>query len=75
MCNTAYISHIRHHFGYNYNTFFIMKKQIDPNVVIDVATELISDKPPTTLAGRILRWIKRINRTRNSLGIDIKKRS
>ena len=51
------------------------KEQIDPNIVIDVAVELISDKPPTTLAGRILRWIKKINRVRNGLGIDIKKRS
>lgn len=51
-----------------------MKKQIAPNVIIDVATELISDKPPTTLAGRILRWIKKINRVRNGLGVDIKKR-
>ncbi|MBC7495406.1 MAG: hypothetical protein H7221_10395 [Flavobacterium sp.] len=54
-----------------------MKKQeqIDPNLLIDVATELISDKPPKTLAGRILRWIKRLNKIKNSLGIKIKKRS
>ena len=50
------------------------KDQIDPNIVIDVAAELISDKPPKTLVGRILRWIKKINRVRNGLGIDIKKR-
>lgn len=57
------------------NTYFIMKKeQIDPNIVIDVAVELISDKPPKTLAGRILRWIKKLNRARNNLGINIKKR-
>lgn len=52
-----------------------MKEQIDPNLVIDIAAELIPDTPPKTLAGRILRWIKRINRVRNGLGIDIKKRS
>ena len=51
------------------------KEHIDPNIVIDVAAELIPDKPPKTLAGRILRWIKKINRVRNGLGIDIKKRS
>ena len=51
------------------------KEQIDPNILIDVGVSLISDKPATTLAGRILRWIKKINRVRNGLGIDIKKRS
>lgn len=50
-------------------------KNIDPNIVIDIAAELISDKPPTTLAGRILRWIEKLNRARNTLGINIKKRS
>lgn len=50
------------------------KEQIDPNILIDVGVSLISDKPPTTLVGRILRWIKKINRVRNGLGIDIKKR-
>ena len=49
------------------------KEQIDPNILIDVGVSLISDKPPTTLVGRILRWIKKINRVRNGLGIDIKK--
>jgi hypothetical protein len=52
-----------------------MKNKIDPNIIIDVATELISDRPPTTLAGRILRWIKRINRAKNQLGVKIKKPS
>lgn len=51
------------------------QKQIDPNIIIDVATELISDKPPTTLVGRIFRWIKRLNKAKNELGIKIKKRS
>ena len=51
------------------------KEQIDPNILIDVGVSLISDKPATTLVGRILRWVKKINRVRNSLGIDIKKRS
>lgn len=51
------------------------KEQIDPNILIDVGVSLISDKPATTLVGRILRWIKKINRVRNGLGIDIKKRS
>lgn len=48
------------------------KEQIDPNLVIDVVAEIISDKPPTTLAGRILRWIKELNRMRNGIGIKIK---
>lgn len=48
-------------------------KQIDPNLIIDVATRLISDKPPTTIVGRILRWIKKINKLKNNLGIKIKK--
>ena len=48
------------------------KEQIDPNIVIDVAVELISDKPPKTLVGRILRWIKKINTLRNGLNVKIK---
>lgn len=51
------------------------QEKIDPNIIIDVATELISDKPPTTLAGRIFRWIKRINKVKHQLGIKIKKPS
>ena len=50
------------------------KEQIDPNILVDLAASVISDKPPTTLVGKILRWVKKINRVRNSLGIDIKKR-
>jgi len=53
-----------------------MKKQnIDPDILVDVAVSVISDKPPKTLVGRILRWIKRINKIRNGLGIEIKKTS
>jgi hypothetical protein len=51
------------------------QEQIDPNIIIDVATGLISDKPPKTIVGRILRWIKGINKVKNDLGIKIKKRS
>ena len=47
-------------------------KQIDPNLIIDVATGLISDKPPTTIVGRIFRWLKKINKLKNNLGIKIK---
>lgn len=51
-----------------------MKKQnIDPDILVDVAVNVISDKPPKTLVGRILRWIKRINKIRNGLNIKIKK--
>jgi len=49
------------------------KKQVDPNIIIDVATELISDKPPTTRVGRWLRWVKKLNRARNAFGVKIKR--
>ena len=48
------------------------KEQIDPNILIDVGVSLISDKPATTLVGRILRWIKKINTLRNGLNVKIK---
>ena len=48
------------------------KEQIDPNILVDLATSVISDKPPTTLVGKILRWIKKINLLRNGLNIKIK---
>ena len=48
------------------------QKQIDPNILIDIAAGVISDKPAKTLVGRILRWIKKINGVRNSIGIKIK---
>ena len=48
------------------------KEQIDPNILIDVGVSLISDKPPNTLVGRILRWIKKINKLRNGLNVKIK---
>ena len=48
------------------------KEQIDPNILVDLAASVISDKPPTTLVGRILRWIKKINKLRNGLSIKIK---
>lgn len=51
----------------------IMKDKINPNIIIDIATSVISDKPPKTIAGRILRGIKRLNRLRNGVDIKIKK--
>ena len=48
------------------------KEQIDPNILIDAGVSLISDKPPTTLVGKILRWIKKINLLRNGLNVKIK---
>lgn len=36
-----------------------MKKQIDPNILIDIAIELIPDTPPKTKAGNVFRWIER----------------
>jgi len=51
-----------------------MKKQekIDPNILIDIAAGAISDKPAKTLVGKILRWFKKINSLRNSVGVKIK---
>jgi hypothetical protein len=51
------------------------KEKIDTDTIIDLATELISNKPPTTLFGRVLRWIKKVNKLKNDLGVKIKKRS
>ena len=48
------------------------KEQIDPNILVDLAASVISDKPPTTLVGKILRWVKKINLLRNGLSIKIK---
>ena len=48
------------------------KEQIDPNILVDLAASVISDKPPTTLVGKILRWIKKINKLRNGLNVKIK---
>jgi hypothetical protein len=48
------------------------KEQIDPNLILDIAVSVISDKPPTTLVGRILRWIKKLNVLRNGAGVKIK---
>ena len=48
------------------------KEQIDPNILIDVGVSLISDKPPTTLVDKILRWVKKINKLRNGLNVKIK---
>lgn len=49
------------------------EKGIDPNILIDAAVSIISDKPPTTFVGRLLRWIKKINVFRNAAGIEVKK--
>ena len=48
------------------------KEQIDPDILVDLAVSVISDKPPTTLVGKILRWIKKINTLRNGLNVKIK---
>jgi len=49
------------------------EKGIDPNILIDAAVSIISDEPPKTFVGRLLRWIKKINVFRNTVGIEIKK--
>lgn len=40
--------------------------------LITVGAELISDEPPKTIAGKILRWIKKIVKVKNAAGIKIK---
>ena len=49
-------------------------KQSNINIdeIITVGAELISDKPPTTTAGKILRWLKRIVKIKNTFNIKIK---
>lgn len=39
-----------------------MKEQIDPNILIDIAVELIPDTPPKTKAGKVFRWVEKILR-------------
>lgn len=46
--------------------------KIPVDELITVGVELISDNPPKTIAGKILRWIKKIVRLKNVVGIKIK---
>ena len=48
-----------------------MKQNINIDEIINASAELISDKPPTTTAGKILRWIKKIVRLKKLIGIKI----
>lgn len=48
------------------------ENKIPIDEIITVGTELISDEPPKTIVGKILRWIKRIVRVKNAVGIKIK---
>jgi hypothetical protein len=43
------------------------EQKINPEQVIDIAISMISDEPPKTLFGRILRWIKKINQVKKAL--------
>jgi len=45
------------------------KSKFPIDQILTVGTELISDKPPKTLAGKILRWVKRIVRVKNLVGV------
>ena len=48
------------------------KQNIDIDNIITVGAELISDTPPKTTAGKVLRWIKRIIKVKTMLNIKIK---
>jgi len=48
------------------------KQKIDIDQIITVGGELISDSPPKTKVGRILRWIKKVIQIKKVLGIKIK---
>ena len=47
-------------------------EKIDIDNLIVIGSEFISDKPPKTLAGRILRVIKKLAKIKLLLGIKIK---
>ncbi len=54
------------------NTSEKESKKIDIDDLLVVGAELISDKPATTTAGRILRWFKKIIKVKTMLNIKIK---
>lgn len=43
---------------------YIIQKNIWTKKVIDIATELIPETPPKTVAGRMFRWLKTANEIR-----------
>ncbi len=49
------------------------KPKIPIDLLISVFGSLISDKEPTTKAGKIFRWIKKAIQVKDSVNIRIKK--
>lgn len=47
-------------------------KNIDLDNLIVIGAEFISDSKPKTLAGKILRWVKKLVKLKTMLGIKIK---
>ena len=47
-------------------------EKIDIDNLIVAGAEFISDEPPKTLAGKILRWVKKLVRLKTAIGIKIK---
>ena len=48
------------------------KQNINVDEILTVGAELISDTPPKTTAGKILRWVKKIIRIKNMLNVKVK---
>ena len=48
------------------------KAQMDIDKILVSGAELISDTPPKTTAGKVLRWIKKIIKLKTLLNIKIK---
>ena len=48
------------------------KQNINVDEILTVGAELISDTPPKTTAGKILRFIKKIIKIKSLLNIKIK---
>ena len=47
-------------------------ENIDLDNLIVIGAEFISDSKPKTLAGKILRWIKKLVKIKTMLGVKIK---
>jgi len=48
------------------------KQNINVDEILTVGAELISDTPPKTTAGKILRWVKKIIRIKSMLNVKVK---
>ena len=55
------------------NTRDMKKPKIPIDLLISVFGALISDKEPTTKAGKVFRWIKKAIQVKDGLDIKVKK--